>query len=243
MPSDLALIRAEAASLFTFDDAGRIRGINSLDREAPPRVFFAGCRDGNIARFRHDVGADQVDAITRLFEDEPLLGDRNVQLNHLDDYRRILEEGDRQVGIGFAYELPHDLALGRDAEFVFGDSERGREMMARFNREGVPADLVDIGFANAGDLWPPWCAVLSDGRTAALAFAARLSPIGAELGLITVPAFRRQGFGAAVTAAWTRIPALADRPLFYSTSSTNIASQAVAARLGLRFIGLQISLA
>jgi predicted GNAT family acetyltransferase len=59
---------------------------------------------------------------------------------------------------------------------------------------------------------------------------------------VTVPEFRARGFAAAAPAAWSRLPSLAGRALFYSTQTTNLSSQRVTARLGLRLIGGSVSL-
>ncbi|WP_312367172.1 GNAT family N-acetyltransferase [Ensifer sp.] len=79
-----------------------------------------------------------------------------------------------------------------------------------------------------------------EGEVASLAFAARLADNGAELGLVTTKAFRGQGFAAAATAGWTRLPTLRSRTLFYSTDRDNISSQRVAERLGLHLRGASL---
>ncbi len=108
---------------------------------------------------------------------------------------------------------------------------------------GMPEGLFSMGFQGAADLWAPWCAAVVDGEVASVAFAARLSEVGAELGLATAPAFRGRGLAAAVTAAWSRLPSLRTRTLFYSTASDNRASQRVAARLGLTLRGTTLRVA
>jgi predicted GNAT family acetyltransferase len=77
---------------------------------------------------------------------------------------------------------------------------------------------------------------------AALAFAARLGERGAEIGVVTLPQFRGRGFAAAATAAWSALPMLQDRALFYSTHRDNLSSQRVIARLGLPFLGVSMRL-
>jgi hypothetical protein len=56
---------------------------------------------------------------------------------------------------------------------------------------------------------------------------------------------RRRGgrFAAAATAAWAARPALGDRVRFYSTQASNVSSQRVAQRLGLRLVGTTVSVA
>ena len=97
--------------------------------------------------------------------------------------------------------------------------------------------LLDLGFQSGADLWPPWCAAFVQDEVAAVAFCARLSDDGAELGLVTVKHFRGQGLAAAVTAAWTHHPELERKKLFYSMDTKNESSQKVAERLGLMPVG------
>ena len=48
------------------------------------------------------------------------------------------------------------------------------------------------------------------------------------------------GVPTPVLAAWSRLPSLADKTLFYSTHFTNTSSIAVTRRLGLRRIGASV---
>jgi predicted GNAT family acetyltransferase len=106
----------------------------------------------------------------------------------------------------------------------------------------MPLHLVEAGFATLEDFWAPWCAATVDGVIAALCFAARIGPRGLEAGVYTFAAFRGQGLAAAVTAAWSSLPELADKALFYSTSLDNHSSQRVAKRLGLRRFAISLAL-
>jgi predicted GNAT family acetyltransferase len=101
--------------------------------------------------------------------------------------------------------------------------------------------MVAAGFVDAGELWPPWCVATVDGEIAAAAFAARTGAGGLEVGVYTLEAFRGRALAAAVTAAWTRLPSLQARTLFYSTSISNRASQAVTVKLGLRRFGVSLA--
>src|SRR5262249_20166810 len=113
----------------------------------------------------------------------------------------------------------------------------GQKLVSTFTTQGLPSALTKLGFQDVSELWAPWCAALDDGEIVSLAFAARLSKDGADLGLVTLPTHRGKGYGAAVTAGWTGLSSLTDRNLFYSTDQTNVSSQRVISRLGLRFIG------
>jgi predicted GNAT family acetyltransferase len=79
--------------------------------------------------------------------------------------------------------------------------------------------------------------MVKDGQAVSVCFSARLTAEAAEAGLHTAPSARGRGYATAVTAGW----ALAIRkrgaiPL-YSTAWDNLASQAVARRLGLTLYG------
>ncbi|KGM30543.1 GNAT family N-acetyltransferase, partial [Inquilinus limosus] len=143
---------------------------------------------------------------------------------------------------GLTYALPQDLRHDSGATLVDGDSPDGRRLRDGLSARGMPGGLAELGFGSVADLWPPWCAALVDGEMTSVAFAARLSAGGAELGVTTARAFRGRGHAAAVAAGWSRLPALRSRTLFYSTGQANISSQRVVARLGLRLIGPSLRL-
>jgi GNAT superfamily N-acetyltransferase len=89
------------------------------------------------------------------------------------------------------------------------------------------ADLLD------GRLGP-WAMALCDGRVVSICHSARFTVEASHAGVWTHADYRRRGYAAAVTAAWTQLLAPTGRPLFYGTSSDNISSQNVAAKLNLR---------
>jgi GNAT acetyltransferase-like protein len=124
---------------------------------------------------------------------------------------------------------------------VMSGAPDAAELVARLKSAGMPAGLARMGFASTGDLWEPWCAALHDDEVVSVAFAARLSPLGAEAGVATVPEKRGRGLAAAVTAAWSRHPQLAGRVCFYTTAEDNRSSHLVTERLNLRLLGPTIS--
>ena len=85
------------------------------------------------------------------------------------------------------------------------------------------------------NLVAPWAVAVVDGAVAAVCETARSAPASVEAGVWTYEPYRRQGFGAAATAAWATLAA--DRTVFYSTSWDNRASQRLAHSLGLRPLG------
>jgi hypothetical protein len=173
-------------------------------------VWVGATAAGNVVRFRHDVN-----------EHAALLGAGRVE---------------REI----TFVLPARAPAPHSGSVVASGTPAGDELLARLRSEGMPAGLAGMGFVDTGDLWPPWCAALSGGTIVSVAFAARLSPLGAEVGVATAPEARGRGLAAAVTAAWTAHP-LAGRARFYTTDTENRSSRRVAERLGLRLLGPTIS--
>jgi GNAT superfamily N-acetyltransferase len=170
---------------------------------------------------------------------EPPFFDQLGTPRHLDRYIELLSYDAlvSQPALEMNYVLPNDIAYEHDVRLICSDSLEGQELLATLAIKGMPAGLAKMRFADVSDFWDPWCVAMHDADVASVAFAARLSEMGACLGLVTSPERRGRGYAAAATAGWARTPALRTRALFYSTSRTNISSRQVIARLGLRFLG------
>jgi hypothetical protein len=243
---DLRLLHADIDTLFVMSASGRIERVNDPEGSSGPRLFFAGCRFGNVARVRYDVDDRVARKMLEIAAEEPPWRDPDATPGCLGKIVELLS--DRQPATIAFHALIYKLSNGlrhehHPAPIVRGDSPEGRQMMARFAERGMPAYAVDAGFRGVGDFWEPWCAALDAGEMASVAFAARLGKMGAEVGVYTFPKYRGHGFAAAVTASWATIPSLERRALFYSTHKSNRSSRRVAARLGLRMIGASVSIA
>lgn len=85
-------------------------------------------------------------------------------------------------------------------------------------------------------------AVVVDGAAVAICACARLPGEATEAGVETHAAFRGRGHAGAATAAWAC--AVRERGVIplYSTGFRNVASQRVAAKLGLRRYGASVSI-
>jgi GNAT acetyltransferase-like protein len=227
-------------TLFRLDDDGRIERENDPDGSPGPRFWLAGCADGNIFGMRADVPDDLTAALEDLADDEPPFIHPAVP-KHLERYLSLFgADGSAAHNFGLIYDLPHALSYESKARLIGSDSEEGRGLMRSWAADGVPEGLFELGFRKIADFWTPWCAAAIDDEIASIAFAARLSDIGAELGLATAKAYRGRGLGAAATAGWSRLPMLRSRTLFYSTDRDNVSSQRVTARLGLRLRGASL---
>jgi hypothetical protein len=189
---------------------------------------------------RDEVAAKLLD----LAASEPRFVDASGTPMHLERYVELLS-GDALVPeprLGMTYVLPNHIAYRHDAQLICSDSVEGQRLRVALATQGVPAALAEMGFADVSAFWEPWCVALQYGDVASVAFAARLSETGADLGLATAPGLRGRGYAAAATAGWTRMRTLRSRALFYSTARTNVSSQRVAARLGLRSLGATLEL-
>jgi hypothetical protein len=227
---DLAVLAIQAATRFELTTSGRLVCERSPDRAPAPRMWLAGSTCGNVARFREDVDEESTRRLEELVAGEPPLSDPGRPPVHLADYTELLG-GESSLGV--SYVVPHALRYEHDFEIVEG---------APLHAKRLSQEHVAMGFVNAGELWPPWCGVLEGGSIVSVAFAARLSPDGAEAGVATAPSVRGRGLAAAATAAWASLPSLRDRALFYSADAENTSSRRVADRLGLRTVGGSVSI-
>jgi len=249
---DMRLLHINVATIFAMSSSGRIERQNDPDRSPAPRLFFAGCPQGNIAHVRDDVEDEVAGQLLAIAADEPPWRDPwvlpqgigkflDVFSNHPPFATGPASRIPLSVGTSVIYQLPRHKKYEHTTNIVRGDSVEGAAIVARFKQRGMPEQMLDAGFESLADLWEPWCVALEGEEVAAIAFAARLGIVGAEIGVYTFPNFRSRGFAAAVTASWSSMASLDGHALFYSTSRSNRSSQRVAARLGLRMIGASVS--
>jgi len=244
MPSDTTLLSIQYRTLFLATKSGRIERENDPDHSPGPQLWLAGCPSGNVAGVRSDVADEIAAEIMALVATEPPLLTREGHPRHLDRYINLLsrEGAAPKQNLGVIYNLPHRLEYGHGAALVDSDGVEGERLYASFSKHGLPVGLLDLGFHDTSDFWAPWCVALHDSEVASVAFSARLSEAGAELGIATVRGLRGRGYAAVATAGWSRMLSLQSRALFYSTDRTNLSSQRVAARLGLCLLGSSLRL-
>jgi hypothetical protein len=235
--ADLATI--EAATLFVLTASGRILCENDPPRSRGPRMYLGGCESANVVHIRHDVGNDTAREIEALAAGEQPLAHPSSTPAHLDDYLDLLarEMPIEQQTAGLTFYVADPLEYEHEVTLVCSDTPAGDRMLATIAAQGMPPTLFALGFTA---LWPPWCVALHDGAIASVAETVRTSSLGVEAGITTVPELRRRGYAAAAAAGWAAHPALHGHARFYSTQRTNVASQGVARRLGLRFVGANL---
>jgi hypothetical protein len=233
-------LKIDYRTLFRLRPDGRIERENDPDCSPGPRFWLAGCADGNIFGVHADVPKNSNDELASLVAAEPPFTHPETP-RYLNRYLSILGRYRPAAhNFGLIYELPQSLPYRSDARLIGSDSEEARDFIHPLSPTGLCAGLFELGFRHVADFWPPWCVAVVDGEIASIAFAARLSDLGAELGLATAKAFRGRGFAAAATAGWSRLPSLQSRILFYSTNRDNSSSQRVATRLGLQLRGVSL---
>ncbi len=244
MTTDAQLLAIQFQTAFVFERSGRISTTNDTGRSPAPRFALSGCAFGNVCGVRADVTDHVAARLMDLAALGPPFIDQSSASRHVDRYIELLSR-DALVPkpcLGVTYVLPNEIAYQHYVRLICSDSLEGQELRATLAAQGVPAGLVEMGFVDVSEFWDPWCVALERGEVASVAFAARLSATGADVGVATSPRLRGKGYAAAATAGWARMPALRSRALFYSTDQTNISSQRVAARLGLRLLGASLAL-
>jgi hypothetical protein len=244
MPSDAELLAIQFRTDFVLERSGRIAMTNDPDRSLPPLFALFGCGTGNVFAVRADVTDSVATQLLGLASLEPPFVDPPGASRRWDRYIEFLSHDaiPPKPRLGVTYVLPNDITYRHDVRLICSDSAEGKALYANLAANGVPAGLAEMGFTDVSEFWEPWCVALQGSEVASVAFAARLSETGASLGLATSPGLRGKGYAAAATAGWARMPTLGSRALFYSTDHTNISSQQVAARLGLRFLGASLEL-
>ena len=227
--SDLELLEVEIETLWPMDEHERIT--------TGPDLVIASAPSGSTAAVGSAVSnqlAAELKARVRQSRSETVSGSPPPVLEHC---RRLLEAELGPVELmpasGPSYLIPDSIAFPAAVRLV-----RSNEPDIAALRDANPGnweaeewqDLLD------GRLGP-WVMALDHGLVIAICHTPRSGARGAEAGVWTRPGFRGRGHAAAVTAAWAALVRPDGRRLFYSAARTNLSSQRVAARLGLRPLG------
>ena len=206
-------------------------------------MVLEGSEAGNLVLTRHDVGAETAREIEALVASEPPLLRPDSKPEYLDDYVSLLsrEAPVKKQYAGLSFVVPDDFRYDHDVTLVSSDTPEGDDFLAGLVAD-MPQALAALKFLTRADFEEPWCIALHEGEVASIAQTSRLTSTGAESGIDTVPEFRGRGFAAAAVSGWALHPALGEHALFYSTKLTNVSSQRVAQRLGLRLLGADFAI-
>jgi RimJ/RimL family protein N-acetyltransferase len=208
-------MRLHVEALYRHDARGRIASSNEWRPAPAPRFHLGRTSEGLVRRFRTDLP----DALCA--ELEALAADESALARALAAHAPV-----ERVWTGPAYALPAHATPVAHASVVAIDASN-----ADLLRGGFEAWLDDVPHRR------PFLAVLDGGRAVALCASVRISAAAHEAGVETLPAFRGRGYAVAAVAAWAEAVRRAGALPLYSTSSDNLASRRVAAKLAAREIG------
>lgn len=212
---DIDLLRREMATLWERDAYGRL--------SPRPMGSLAVAADGEWAvRFEPGVR----DELRRKIEEDGLPVPEKIR-------ERL---GPSRVSSGPSYVFPDDLLPVESPliePFTSDVDVPAKLRAARPEAWWEPGEWEDLLAGRLG----PWAIGMIEGRVAALCHTPVGSAVAAEAGVWTHPDERGRGYAGAVTAAWAQVARRRFGTLFYSTGAENVASQAVARKLGLRAIG------
>ena len=218
--SDLELIQMQAQALFVHDKNGKLLRINERDNPNPAsRFFLSRSKSGNLWRTRYDLSPDFTTELERLAAAEPVISDLAEPPHHEAEYTRLLQEHAPIISTfaGPAYYLPSNQP--HDAVMITSDNLALLE--AHF--DWLLTTLAD---------YAPVAATVVHGKAVAVCLCARITSKVAEAGVYTEDIYRGHGFATNAARGWiTAVRATGRLPL-YSTSWTNLTSQAIARKLG-----------
>jgi RimJ/RimL family protein N-acetyltransferase len=229
--SVLALMALKADALFSYDERGRMVGSNEPDPVRAPRLFLGRTAEGSVWRVRDDLPDEMVAEIGHILADEPALGEPQQRPASFAALCDLLtrEAPVAEIWEGPAYHFPPTIPEPDGVVAIDGGNV--------FLLEPHFPDTV----AYMGER-EPYAVVVEDDVAIAACFSARSAAEAAEAGVHTEEPFRGRGYAGMVTAAWANAIRAQGRVPIYSTSWDNLASQAVARKLGLRLFGAEMSL-
>jgi hypothetical protein len=225
--SEVELMRLHVEALYAHDARSRIVSSHEWRPGPAPRFFLGRTSAGHVWRFRADVPDDLVARLKALCSDEAVSSvPPRAPVQH-DAFVRALESHTSiaKIWMGPAYAFSSDAPSSADCVAITAAN-------ADLLRGGLDDWLEDVPHRQ------PFVAILEKGRAVSICASVRITGAAHEAGVETLPAARRRGHAVSVVAAWARaVKQIGALPL-YSTSWGNVASQSVAAKLGLSHFGV-----
>jgi hypothetical protein len=223
--TDLQLAEIDLDALFIHDARGRIVRTNEPDGRPAPRFDFWHTRVGNIWRVGRHVPDNVARRLEELAVSEPVRDDLTsppVQFEAMHGALGMAFDPESS-GYGLGYRFPDAIPDLPDTTRITSDNLHLLRRMV--DDMAWPRAALD-----AGDIWT---AVVVDDAAVSICFCSRLTDRAAEAGVETLAGYRGRGYAPTVVAAWARAVRASGRIPFYGTSHDNLASQAVARKLGL----------
>ena len=230
MFNDLELINIHLRSLYTVNSRSQLLFVNEPDNATipAPRMFLGRTIEGNVWGFRAGLPHTVCEELNAFCDDEPpLKGEYKQPPRHLEAYLRVLEpvSNKQNISNGIAYQFPGSEAPQTEVIAVTEENEQ----VLRGGFEGSIQELP---------AWQPFVALIKDNRAVSICRSARITTEAHEAGVETLEEFRGNGYANKVVLEWARRVRQMGRLPMYSTSWENVASQAVARKLGLRCYGV-----
>jgi hypothetical protein len=140
MPDDLELLRIEVDTSFAMSASDRIERTRDPDGSLAPRLFLAGCPQGNLARVRHDVADETAERLLAIAAEEPPWWNPWAFPQCIAKLIDVLsfDQPIASIGAAVIYQLPNHLKYGHPPTVVRGDSAEGVQLAARFAERGMP---------------------------------------------------------------------------------------------------------
>jgi RimJ/RimL family protein N-acetyltransferase len=229
--SDFELLEIQTNALFVHDTRKRLLSINEPDPENPaPRFFLGRSLAGNIWRTRYDLPDDLVSELERLAASEPVVEDLREPLYYHLTYMELL-----------ASHAPiHDTSAG-PAYYLPKIDVSSRAVLVTEANKGLVQTHFSWLYSHL-EGYSPAAVMVDDGVAVTACSSVRLTPQAAEAGLYTVESYRGRGYSVDAVRLWAEAVRETARIPLYSTSWENIASQAVARKLGAVQYGADFSI-
>jgi RimJ/RimL family protein N-acetyltransferase len=211
-------------ALYVHDDQSRLISINDWNGGLVPRFFLGRTDQGSIWRFRSDIPHEICEELTTLCKTEPYrLSGPPI---HEHEYQRILSR------LGPVDHLWNGPAYWfSQTPTVVNTTTAIKAHNAFLLEQGLKDWIPDIPHQQ------PMSAIIVDDKAVAICASVRITDAAHEAGVETRVSHQKQGFAVSVVSAWAHaVQEMGALPL-YSTSNENMASQKVAARLGLSKFG------
>jgi GNAT superfamily N-acetyltransferase len=231
--TDVELLDLEIGTIWVRSKEGRI--VSEANGRPGPWLVLATASGGMTYALGSELSGSMAERLAAVIAACPPPEEAREQPAALEPCRDVLEHeiGRTELSFGPSY-LMSGYESYRAGLPIASAQDAGTNALRAPEGGGWPADewesLLRGGLG-------PWSLAVEGERAVSVCHCARLSAQAAEAGVWTHPRYRGQGLAAAVTASWARQLKDSGRALFYSTSSDNLSSQRVAARLGLREIG------
>ena len=224
-PTPYQLMQMHVRALYLHDEQSRLISINDRYGSLAPRFFLGRTEQGNLWRFRNDLPPQLCDELNSLCQTEPFA--TSDRPRHEAEYIRILSRHApiERIWLGPAYWFANDLTVAPEPIPI---TEQNSYLLQGGLQDWIP----DIPYQQ------PLVSMTVGGQAVAICASVRISAAAHEAGVETLPSHRQKGYAVAVVSAWAgAVEKMGTLPL-YSTSLENIASQTVAARLGLSKYGI-----